>query len=150
MTIYHEKLWPAPWLFASTALVIPASLLVFLPINVFVGVISAAVLYLGCLALLLTSATKVEVTRTELLAGRARIPLSVIGAVEGFRGAEATLERGQRLDARSFLVIRGWIDPVVRLELVDPNDPVPYWLVSTRNPEAVTAAIGRARTVRAV
>jgi Protein of unknown function (DUF3093) len=150
VTIYREKLWPAPWLFISTALVIPASLLVFLPINVFVGVVSAIALYLGCLAMLLSSATKIEVTDSELLAGRARLPISIIGSIDGFRGADATLERGQRLDARSFLVIRGWIDPVVRLELVDPNDPVPYWLVSTRNPEAVSAAIDRARAIHTV
>jgi Protein of unknown function (DUF3093) len=146
VTIYREKLWPAPWLFISTALVIPASLLVFLPINVLVGIGSAVVLYLGCLALLLSAATRIEVSSTELLAGRARLPIDIIGAITEHRGADATLERGQRLDARSFLVIRGWIDPVVRIELVDPNDPVPYWLVSTRNPRAVAAAIDRART----
>ena len=145
VTLYREKLWPAPWLFISTALVIPASLLVFLPINVYVGIASATVLYLGCLTLLLLSATKIEITGTELLAGRARLPLGIIGQVEGFSGPQATLERGQRLDARSFLVIRGWIDPVVRVQLLDPNDPVPYWLVSTRNPQALSDAIDRAR-----
>ena len=150
MTFYREKLWPAPWLFISTALVIPASLLVFLPINVSVGIGSAIVLYLGCLAALLASATKIEVTASELIAGKARLPISIIGSIDGFRGAEATLERGQRLDARSFLVIRGWVDPVVRVELVDPNDPVPYWLVSTRNPEAVSEAIDQARTTSTI
>jgi Protein of unknown function (DUF3093) len=146
VTIYREKLWPAPWLFISTALVIPASLLVFLPINIFVGVGSAIALYLVCLAGLLVSATKIEVTQSELIAGKARLPIDIIGSVDGFRGAAATLERGQRLDARSFLVIRGWVDPVVRIELVDPNDPVPYWLVSTRKPEEVSRAIDQART----
>lgn len=149
MTIYRERLWPAPWLFLSTALVIPASLLVFLPINIFVGIGSAIVLYLGCLALLLSAATKIEVTHDEVIAGKASLPIGVIGSVYGARGAEATLERGQQLDARSFLVIRGWIDPVVRIELVDPNDPVPYWLISSRNPEAVSAAIVEARTTSA-
>ncbi|MDJ0335244.1 DUF3093 domain-containing protein [Salinibacterium sp. G-O1] len=146
MTNYREKLWPAPWLFISTALVIPASLLVFLPININVGIGAAVVLYLGCLAALLASATKVEVTETHLIAGKARLPLDIIGAVDGFVGSEATLERGQRLDARAFLVIRGWIDPVVRVELIDPNDPVPYWLVSTRKPQEVSRAIDQARS----
>ncbi len=146
MTIYREKLWPAPWLFLSTALVIPASLLVFLPININVGIGAAVVLYLGCLVLLLLSATKIEVTSTELVAGKAHLPLGIIGTIDGFRGAEASLERGQRLDARAFLVIRGWIDPVVRVELIDPNDPVPYWLVSTRNPQGVSEAIDQARS----
>jgi Protein of unknown function (DUF3093) len=144
VTNYREKLWPAPWLFLSTALVIPASLLVFLPINVFVGIVAAIVLYSGCLTLLLLSATRIHVTETELVAGRARLPLAIIGDLEGFAGSDATLERGQRLDARAFLVIRGWIDPVLRIELLDPNDPVPYWLVSTRNPKDVISAIRRA------
>ena len=141
---YRERLWPAPWLFLSTALVIPASLLVFLPINIFIGIAAAIALYCGCLALLLLSATRIHVTETELIAGKARLPLAIMGDIEGFTGAEATLERGQRLDARAFLVIRGWIDPVVRIEVLDPDDPVPYWLVSTRNPKNVIEAIDRA------
>ena len=48
MILYRERLWPAPWLFLATALVIPASLLVFLPINVTVGIVTAIVLYAGC------------------------------------------------------------------------------------------------------
>lgn len=146
VTVYREKLWPAPWLFISTALVIPASLLVFLPINIYVGIAAAIVLYLGCLALLLLSATRIEVTSTELIAGKAHLPLEISGDIDGFLGAEATLQRGQRLDARAFLVIRGWVDPVVRVQLLDPNDPVPYWLVSTRNPEKLAEAISRSKS----
>jgi hypothetical protein len=43
--LYSERIWPSAWVFVSTALVIPASLLVFLPINLFAGVIVAIVLY---------------------------------------------------------------------------------------------------------
>lgn len=145
---FREKLWPAPWLFISTALVIPASLLVFLPINIYVGVAAAIILYVGCVGGLLLSATRIEVSDGALLAGKARLPVDIIGDVRGFSGREATMERGQRLDARSFLVIKGWIDPVVRIELLDPNDPVPYWLVSTRNPQGLADAIQSARVAR--
>jgi len=143
--IYHERLWPAPWLFVSTALVIPASLLVFLPINLFVGIGVAAVLYLGCVGLLILAAPVIAVTDGEFIAGRARIPLSALGAVTAFSGEEARLERGPRLDARAWLLIRGWVDPVVRVTLEDLNDPTPYWLVSTRRPTDVIAAIDRLR-----
>jgi hypothetical protein len=145
VTIYREKLWPAPWLFISTALVIPASLLVFLPINQTAGIVVAAVLYLGCVALLLVAAPTLEVTRTELIAGKARVPIGLVGAVDSFSGDEARLERGQRLDARAWLMIRGWIDPVVRVELDDDADPTPYWLLSTRRPAAVIGAIAEAK-----
>ena len=64
--LYREKLWPAPWLFISTALVIPASLLVFLPINWWVGVVTAVLLYAGCVIGLLLGSPVVEVTSSEL------------------------------------------------------------------------------------
>ncbi|MEQ1734861.1 MAG: DUF3093 domain-containing protein, partial [Rhodoglobus sp.] len=140
-----EKLWPVPWLFVSTALVIPASLLVFLPINQTVGVVVAIVLYLGCVGLLILASPVIEVTGGEFVAGRARVPLSIVGAATAHRGDDATLERGQKLDARAWLLIRGWVDPVVRVHLTDPKDPTPYWLVSSRHPEALVAALEKLR-----
>ncbi|MGL4339759.1 MAG: DUF3093 domain-containing protein [Rhodoglobus sp.] len=145
MSVYREKLWPTPWIFLSTALVIPASLLVFLPINTSVGVIAAVTLYGTCVITLLLSATRITITDTELIAGNARIPLDLIGEAHGFVTEQARLERGQRLDARAFLVIRGWIDPVVRIEVIDPEDPTPYWLVSTRNPSSIAQAIAESK-----
>lgn len=144
-TIYRERLWPAPWLIISTALVIPASLLVFLPINQTVGIIVAIVLYLAIVAMLVFSTPAIEVTETEFVAGKARLPLALVGAVTAWSGDEGRLERGQNLDARAWLLIRGWIDPVVRIEVTDASDPVPYWLVSTRHPEAVLDALQKTK-----
>lgn len=146
VTLYKEKLWPSPWLFISTALVIPASLLVFLPINELAGVIVAIVLYLGCVGLLLLGSPTVQVTETEFLAGRARLPIGIVGAVTASSGDDARQERGPRLDARAWLMIRGWIDPVVRVQVMDSNDPTPYWVVSTRHPQAVIDAVTAAKT----
>jgi hypothetical protein len=144
--LYRERLWPSPWLFVATALVIPASLLVFLPINVVAGIVSAVVLYAGCVGLLVFGSPVIEVTATTFVAGRSRLPISVIGAVEGFSGVEAQLERGQRLDARAWLVIRGWVSPVVKVLLLDERDPTPYWIVSTRHPDALVSAIAKAKS----
>ena len=143
--LHREKLWPAPWLFIATALVIPASLLVFLPIDFRVGIATAIVLYAGCVIALLLGSPVVEVTETEFRAGRARLPLAAVGTVTGYRGDEATLERGRHLDARAWLLIRGWISPVVKVEVADETDPAPYWLVSTRQPDAVIDALVRAK-----
>jgi hypothetical protein len=141
MTTYRERLWPAPWLYLATALVIPASLLVFLPIDLIVGIVVAAVLYGGIVIAMIASAPTIAVTETELLAGKARLPIGVIGELASFRAEEARQERGPRLDARAWLVIRGSVDPIVRIELDDPDDPTPYWIVSTRRPEQLIAAL---------
>ena len=145
MTTYRERLWPAPWLFFATALVIPASFLVFLPISVPAGIATAICLYAGCVVLLLLSSPSIEVADSQLTAGRARLPLAIAGSVEGFTGDGARAERGQKLDARTWLLIRGWISPVVKIQILDERDSAPYWVVSTRHPDAVVAAITAAK-----
>jgi hypothetical protein len=140
---YRERLWPAPWVFVATALVVPASLLVFLPISLPVGAIVAVLLYGAIVVVLLLTTATIEVSGSEFRAGRARMPRSVIARARAFEGAEATAERGVRLDARAWLLLRGWIPGVVRVELDDPADPTPYWLVSTRHPEELEAALKR-------
>ena len=47
-----------------------------------------------------------------------------------------------------WLLIRGWVSPVVRIELSDPSDPTPYWIVSTRSPAALVAAIASAKAAQ--
>jgi hypothetical protein len=131
---YRERLWPAPWVFISTALVIPASLLVFLPISLFAGVVVAIGLYGAIVAVLLLTTATIELTPTEFRAGKARIPRELLGEATAYEGAEATAQRGPELDARAWLLLRGWVTGVVRVEVTDPGDPTPYWLVSTRRP----------------
>ncbi len=148
---FRERLTPSVWVFVATGLVVPASLLVFLPIDTTVGIVVALGLYGVIVAALLATTPTVTVTDSEVRAGPARVPRDLISDAEAFEGAEARWQRGPGLDARAWLLIRGWITPVVRMELDDPDDPVPYWLISTRRPRELVAALrptdsrGRAR-----
>jgi Protein of unknown function (DUF3093) len=143
--LYRERVWPAAWVFLATALVIPASLLVFVPINLAVGIGTGIVLYAGCVALLVLGTPTLEVSDRGFRAGRAMLPARHIGDASGFTQEEATRERGPALDARAWLLIRGWVDGVVRVEVADDRDPVPYWLVSTRRPAELVSALERVR-----
>ena len=145
MLPYREKLWPAVWLYVATVLVIPATFLVFFPINVTVGIVVAFALYAACVVALIVGSPVVEVTDSEFIAGRARLPIAIVGEAEGFVELAAREQRGPRLDARAWLLIRGWVSPVVKVEVLDAADPAPYWLVSTRHPDAVVAAIAAAK-----
>ena len=120
----------------------------FLPINFFAGVIIAIVLYGAIVMVLVATSPVILVSSGELVAGRARVPVDLISTVTAFEGEEATLQRGRMLDARAWLLIRGWVSPVVRIELSDPSDPTPYWIVSTRSPAALVAAIASAKAAQ--
>jgi hypothetical protein len=145
MDLYRERLYAAPWLFISSALVIPITILIMAPINLPVGIVIAIVFYAAIVVAFIASAPTIRVTSTELVAGRARIPLNLIGDPTAYRGEEASLQRGQRLDARAWLLMRGWIAPVVTVPVLDADDPAPYWLLSTRNPDQLVRVLDEAR-----
>ena len=145
MDLYRERLWATPWLFISTLLVIPAVMLVFAPINFAVGVVLAIVIYVAWAVFLVATTPVIRVTKEELVAGNARIPLGLTGEPTAYRGEEATQQRGRLLDARAWLLIRGWIKPVVKVPVLDVDDPAPYWLISTRNPDQLVRVLEEAR-----
>lgn len=120
---------------------VPASALVFAPLSWTLGIVVGVALYVGCIALYAVAGVPVEVTAESFRAGRATIERRFISGATAFTGPDATAERGPRLDARAFLLLRGGVDGLVRVELSDPADPTPYWLVSTRNPDLLVSKL---------
>lgn len=76
-----------------------------------------------------------------LRAGRASIPTSLLGQVTVLDRAAMTRELGPALDARAYVCLRSWARTGVRIELDDPADPTPYWLVSTRRAATLAATL---------
>jgi hypothetical protein len=140
---FRERLTPGPGTLLAVLLLLPAVYVVALPVSRVVAVdLTIAVVVTAVAELLVVLGSPVlSVADGVLTAGRARIPVALTGATEAFRGRAATEARGPQLDARAFTLFRGWVDPVVRVHLTDPDDPAPYWLLSTRRPEELRAAL---------
>lgn len=138
---YGERLWPGPlgWLGAAG---FGATVgLVLAPVDPrlawAVGVVAVA----AALVALVLLTPRVEVSGGQLRAGRAHIAVHLLGAARPLVGDELRDQLGPALDARAYACLRGWIRTAVRVELVDPEDPTPYWIVSTRHPEALLSAL---------
>ncbi|SJM69861.1 Membrane protein [Arthrobacter rhombi] len=119
--------------FAGTAMV--------LPINLNVSIVVGIVVFFAVGIALLTLTPTISLTQDWFKVGRASIECRYIGEVSAHRGDDATFERGPALNGTAYLCLRGWIDPVVKLEIVDPLDATPYWLASTRRPEELLRAL---------
>lgn len=145
MPDYRERLRPTPWIYVVSLLLIPASILVLAPVSLPAGIITGVVLYLAVIGALTLTAPVIEVSDGMLRAGRARIELALLGDAVPASPAAARVELGTGLDARAFLVIRGWSKEVVRIPVLDAADPTPYWLVSSRRPNELAAAINGSR-----
>ena len=58
----------------------------------------------------------------------------------GAAGMLVTLA-GLEADARAYLLLRPYLKRAVRINVRDDRDPAPYWLVSTRDPDRLAAAV---------
>lgn len=139
---YEERLRPSGWIWLVVVMISGLSILVFVPIGLEIGLAAAVVVFLVIAILLRASTPRIVVTDTTLQVGRAGIERSYVGEVTGYRGDDATFQRGPALHGLAFMCIRGWIDPVVRIQITDERDRTPYWLTSTRHPERLVAVLG--------
>lgn len=79
----------------------------------------------------------------RLRAGRAVVPADALGPGEVLGATELRAALSVEADPRAHVCQRSWVRTAVRLPVVDPRDTTPYWLVSTRRPGRVLAALGR-------
>jgi len=86
-----------------------------------------------------------EVSGGELRIRGAHLPLRYVSGAVVLD--DLTLRRvvGREGDPAAFVSIRPWIGPGVQVWLDDPEDPTPYWVVSSRHPERVVQVLRQAR-----
>jgi hypothetical protein len=87
---------------------------------------------------------RVEVSDGTFRAGRAHIPVGYLADPTALDRDDTRRVAGVDADARAYLVLRPYIATSVRVLVDDPADPTPYWLVSTRHPAALSAALSDA------
>lgn len=138
---YREKLWPSFGVWLLVPLIGFMCAIAVAPIAPVVSLVTAVVVTVALTAWAAAAATKIEVTGGHLVCGQAKLPVSVISAGSLIAEADVRREMGPDLDARAFVTVRGWVPTMVRLTLDDPEDDTPYWLVSTRRPEELLAAL---------
>lgn len=92
-------------------------------------------------------AAEVVVTDRELRAGDAHIALSHLGACVALDADQTRRVAGVDADARAFLVVRPYLRESVRVEINDPADPAPYWLISSRRPIRLAEALSPSGTL---
>ncbi|WP_299929661.1 DUF3093 domain-containing protein [uncultured Nocardioides sp.] len=89
---------------------------------------------------------RVSVDGTTFRAGRAHIPLELVGRATALEADDVRRQAGVDADARAYLLLRPYLKRGVRVDIADPADPTPYWLVSSRRPDALVSALEAGRT----
>jgi hypothetical protein len=146
MSDYRERLRvPLAWwlLFMPSVLIIGATVYAGLPEPW--PVIIIAGLIAGCAAFLIAiSQATIEVRDGTLRAGKAELPLTSVSEVAALDGNQTARLRGPRADPAAHLYSRPYLKESVYLAVAPPG-PTPYWLIGTRHPAELAAAVDRCR-----
>ncbi|ADG74599.1 conserved hypothetical protein [Cellulomonas flavigena DSM 20109] len=139
---FRERLWPGPLGWVAVVAFAAVLGVAFVPVDTLLALVVGAIALLGGLAGAVLTTPRVEVERGELHAGTARIPVRLLAAPRVLDRESLRTELGPALDARAYVCLRAWIGTAVRVEVRDPQDPTPYWIVSTRRPHDLVVALG--------
>lgn len=141
--VYSERLGvPLRWWVQGTMLVATLWLAVVVALPALAAWLVTAVA-LGLLAFLFWSygSARIVISDGVFRAGRAHIPAGFLGDATALDAEETHRTAGVEADARAYLLLRPYLKRAVRVEITDPADPAPYWLVGTRHPEELARAL---------
>ena len=77
----------------------------------------------------------------ELRIDRAHIDIKYLGEATILDAPAMRLLRTRDADPAAYLAIRFWIPKGVKITVVDPRDPTPYWLITSKRGEEIAALL---------
>jgi hypothetical protein len=157
MCDYRERLRaPALWWVLGFITTASMATLFWGGFSLAIGIISYVVLIGGPGLALLVWGERAIVVRDGMLAvGRVVLPLSRVGQVQALDEAQTRELAGPQADPTAVLMVRSFLRRAVYVEVIGEGPvpgrsawagagPPPYWLVGTRHPEELAAAISGA------
>jgi hypothetical protein len=143
---YDERLGvPLRW-WALTTMFLASVLLAFLVALPAVVAFGSVALMVGAVVatFLGYGAARVSVRDGVFTAGAAQIPVTFLREPAALSPEATRLMAGREADARAYLLVRPYLPCAVRVDVNDPDDPTPYWLVCTRHPRRLAVALAEA------
>lgn len=104
-----------------------------------VAALSAATVTLIYAAISMRSSISID--ERELRIDRAHIDLKYIGNVDVLNTSQMRLLRTRDADPAAYLAIKFWISTGVKITVLDPRDPTPYWLVTSKRGDEITTLL---------
>lgn len=143
MTTYRERLTaPLSWWIAALAFALVWGWVFLIATTWAIAIVVAALLTAaGFFLVWRYGSVLVTVDPDGLRVGPAFVETAHVGAVTSLDRVAYRERLGVGADARAFLMTRPYLDHGVAVVIDDPADPAPYWLVSSRRPDALAAAL---------
>ena len=83
----------------------------------------------------------ISITTEELRINNAHIDIKYLGKATVLDAAAMRLLRTRDANPAAYLAIKFWTPTGIKIELKDPQDPTPYWLITSKRGEEIAALL---------
>jgi hypothetical protein len=144
--IFQERLWPSvgQWTFAyimTSSLGIAYGRAYGMDLGIVVGVAATVAVTIG----LVVNTPLIQIDELNFRVGRARLPLEYVGKIQMLDEEQSRRARSTDANSNAHFQLRGGIKYTLLVEVTDPQDPHPYWQVSSRKPDSLVTALHTAK-----
>lgn len=145
VNLYKERVLPTTVAMLPLILLLPTAYFTLLPFSATAGLLLGPLFALAILVSAYFAAPVIEVSNESIAVGDIEVPLEYVSGVTVVKAEDGFAERGVRLSPAAYTRFQMGVKTMVKIELSDPNDKTPYWLIASKNPQGVVAAFEAAK-----
>ena len=144
MVIFKEVLRPPIWVLAFIYFLLLSLVIAIwaaFDTTATIGAFTAATIAIIYLAFAMRSTISFD--GNELRIDRAHIDIKYLGDAKILDSSAMRLMRTRDADPAAYLAIKFWAPIGVKITVVDPRDPTPYWLITSKRGEEIAALLNK-------
>ena len=134
---YSERVIPGLSFFFATLFVPTALYLIVLAFDDFWALVTFVSTEVAIASLGIFAAPTLKLNKESLSIGKVLIPTKYVKSVTVIETNAQQSEKGPKLHPAAYIRFQVAVKGLLKIELNDPADPTPYWLISSRHPELV-------------
>ena len=142
MVIFKELLRPPIWVLAFIYfLLLSLVIAIWAAFDTTATIAALAAATIAIIYLAFAMRSTISVDGKELRIDRAHIDIKYLGDVKILDSSAMRLLRTRDADPAAYLAIKFWASVGVKITVVDPRDPTPYWLITSKRGEEIAALL---------
>ena len=133
MVIFTEVLRPPIWVLAFIYFMFLSLVIaIWAAFDTTSTIVAFAIATLAIPVVAQSLTSRIQVDKNELRVDKAHIELKYLGKVSVLDSDAMRLLRTRDADPAAFLAIKFWASKGIKIEVIDPRDTTPYWLITSK------------------
>jgi hypothetical protein len=142
MVIFTEVLRPPIWVLAFIYFMFLSLVIaIWAALDTTATMVAFAIATLAIPFIYRSLTSRIKVNQHELRIDQAHIELKYLGKVTVLDSNAMRLLRTRDADPAAFLAIKFWASNGIKIEINDPRDSTPYWLLTSKRGEKLAALL---------